>query len=759
MSVTASFPIEFWGIPFISVVAIISAVVLARSVRSVAVQNESIQALTEFITNGAAAFFKRQTAVVGALVILIAAGSALGAFFGLHHVLLPFFVLAGYFWSGLAGFMGVRLSAYACAPYLEGKMAGRQGSSSIVHKAGVSNALFTVGLVIWDIWFWLVVLNLAIDHNVFGVASQLASQAGVEVWSAEVLGNAAFQKARLAEISLMLLAYCFGAATQALFGRTGGGLISKAADMSADAVESNELLLQPSDIRNPAMVADLVGDHLNNVAGTISHYYEALALAILTAVGTSVMILHHHAGEFSIGLLIMPLAVAAVGLLASMVGLVVMSRLRSRSLLTQFTAAYGTSFIVATLLLLIGDPSGLFDNYYFLILWLGYLFHGGLFLFHHYDLGAHLRKLIGVFKTDIETGSLSITFRGFSIGMRYAFLLMIITGWLIFLAFWLGRGSAHFGLGLHAIALTGITFLGFAPLHLMTNTLKAVSDQAEGEVRMLLIEGDAGNQVYAFHTETKMQSIFSRLVLVIANIMTAFALFFIFADMLRFWTARLLKDKGLDLPAHATPVDGDVVLAQNGFSFLSYAEVVITNPVFILGLLLGAGLVFLICSYLFYTASGCTAAMTANAFGQFRDNPKILDGEALPDFSSCVTSGAVKARNSMIRLSLVTLIAPLIIGVLIGPAGLTGTIAGMVVSGAIAALVFQYTGSLWDITVRHLEAEGMDVSDSDFTNCDHLGGTFRDILGPTIPIVVKTFLLSSIVFGGFIIFLSAHLGM
>lgn len=496
----------------------------------------------------------------------------------------------------------------------------------------------------------------------------------------------------------VLTGFSLGASSVALFARVGGGIYTKAADVGADLVGKVEAGIPEDDPRNPAVIADNVGDNVGDVAGMGADLFESYVGSIVSAIVL---------GVFSFGATgaVYPLALSGLGIIASVLGTFFvrggknadpMKALKMGSYTSAILVAAGS---VALSFVCFGSVNTSLAIICGLIVGLAIGFFTEVYTSDKYRFVKSIAK-------QSTTGSATNIICGLSTGMLSTCVSIILVC--------LGILGAYKFAGLYGIALAAVGMLSTAGMTVAVDAYGPIADNAGGIAEM------AG-------LEDSVRDITDRL------------------DSVGNTTAAMGKGFAI----------GSAALTAMAL-FVSYAQAAelqmidILDPFVIIGLLLGGMLPFLFSALTMSSVSKAAESMIREVRRQFKEHAGILKGTEKPDYRTCVSIAATSALKEMILPGAIAIVAPLLVGFLLGPAALGGLLAGSVVTGVLMAIFMSNSGGAWDNAKKYIEGGNFGGKGSEAHKAavvgDTVGDPFKDTSGPSINILIKLMTIVSLVF-------------
>ncbi|MBM3304967.1 MAG: sodium-translocating pyrophosphatase [Candidatus Aminicenantes bacterium] len=715
----------FWLTPIGSAFALFFAWLFFSRMMKESEGTERMAQIASYVRKGAMAYLKQQykvvTLVFAALVILLA---FMAFVLKVQNPWVPIAFLTGGFFSGLAGFFGMKTATYASARTAWAARKSLNSGLKIAFRSGAVMGLTVVGLVLLDIAVWFLVLRafypLTDDgHN-------------------------------LIIITTTMITFGMGASTQALFARVGGGIYTKAADVGADLVGKVEAGIPEDDPRNPATVADNVGDNVGDVAGMGADLYESYAGSILAtmALGAAAFL---GQGTLQLNAVVAPMAIAAVGTLLSILGI---HLVRTREDATQKTLlnALGRGINASSLLIVVLS--------YFIVralslptgIWLSLVFGlaAGLvigksteyFTSHSY---APTRRIAD----NANTGPATVLIAGLGVGMVSTAVpvLAVILG--IVFAF---LSAAHFDVsnvaqGLYGIGIAAVGMLSTLGITLATDAYGPIADNAGGNAQMSGLEAEVRKRTDALDALGNTTAATGKGFAIGSAALTALALLATYVEELKVGLLRIGRTV-------LTFVDGTTMdTATASFpDYMRFYGITLMNPIVLVGIFLGAMMAFAFSGLAMNAVGKAAARMVDEVRRQFREIAGILEGKAEPDYARCVAISTRGAQRAMVLPSLLAIFTPIVTGLVLGVAGVMGLLIGATSTGFVLAIFMANAGGAWDNAKKYIEegAHGGKGSPAHMAAVigDTVGDPFKDTAGPSLNILIKLMSMVAIVMAG-----------
>lgn len=682
-----------FGVLGCAVIALVFAGINFFSVKKKPEGTDTMKAIALKIRKGAMAYLKRQYKTVGVFFAVMFVILLILALTGMLTPYVPFAFLTGGFFSGLSGFIGMKIATYANSRTAEGARQGLNKGLKIAFSSGTVMGLTVVGLGLLDISVWFILLKFVF------------SQFDPNLANPENIMSA-------------MLTFGMGASSMALFARVGGGIFTKAADVGADLVGKVEAGIPEDDPRNPACIADNVGDNVGDVAGMGADLYESYVGSVIScgALATS-------AGLGFKGVLV-PMLIAAVGIIASIVGTFFVSTkegasqkqllgsLRRGTYISSILSAIGAAVLIFTLL---PDNSNVF--------WavISGLAAGVLigFFTEYYTSDSYnpTKKL----SASSETGSATIIIDGIALGMLSTAIPVIIIGISIIVSFFTAGGSGSFESGLYGVGLSAVGMLSTLGITLATDAYGPVADNAGGIAEMSGLPGEVRNRTDALDSLGNTTAATGKGFAIGSAALTALALIVSYTD-------KIPADK----------------LSLN-----------ITNPAVLIGLFIGAMLPFLFSALTMKAVGRAAQKIVIEVRRQFKEIKGLMQGKADADYETCVDICTKSSLKEMILPAALGIVSPIVVGLVLGCNGVVGMLAGALVSGFVLAIMMANSGGAWDNAKKYIEAGNFGGKGSENHKAavvgDTVGDPFKDTSGPSVNILIKLLSMVSIVFASVVV--------
>lgn len=724
-------PIQFWLVPFASLVALFFAWYFFRGMMRRSEGTERMQQIAAHVRSGAMAYLRQQYKVVIIVFLFLALFFAFLAYgLGVQNKWVPFAFLTGGLFSGLAGYIGMRTATFASARTAQAASESLDSGLRVAFRSGAVMGLVVVGLGLLDISIWYLIL----DHF---VESTTASQ-------------------KLTIITTTMLTFGMGASTQALFARVGGGIYTKAADVGADLVGKVEAGIPEDDPRNPATIADNVGDNVGDVAGMGADLYESYCGAILAtaALGAAAF-----AGDMQLKAVLAPMMIAAVGILLSVLGIFLV-RTREGAGMKQLLRSLGLGVNVSAVLIAILT----FVILYSLQIenWVGISFAVIVGLLAGIIIGqsteyytSHSYKPTRRIAKSSETGPATVIISGIGMGMISTAVPVLTISAAIILAYLCAIGfdfenmltGASLSKGLYGIGIAAVGMLSTLGITLATDAYGPIADNAGGNAEMSGLDPQVRKRTDALDALGNTTAATGKGFAIGSAALTALALLASYIEEVKVGLLHL--DQNEIVLSNGTV---QTVSDANILDFVDYFHISVMNPNVLIGVFIGAMMAFLFCGLTMNAVGRAAQSMVEEVRRQFREIKGILEGTATPDYARCVAISTKGAQREMLLPSILAIVAPVLTGFIFGVAGVMGLLVGGLGAGFVLAIFMANSGGSWDNAKKYIEEGNHGGKGSDCHKAtvvgDTVGDPFKDTAGPSLNILIKLMSMVSIVVAG-----------
>ena len=730
-------PLVFWLIPIASIVALGMAWYFFRTMMKEDEGTERMKEIAAHVRKGAMAYLKQQYKVVTIVFILLAIVFAFMAYvLKVQNPWVPFAFLTGGLFSGLAGFFGMKTATYASARTAHGARTGLDKGLRIAFRSGAVMGLVVVGLGLLDIAIWFVVLNAVYEG----------------------------ENTALITITTTMLTFGMGASTQALFARVGGGIYTKAADVGADLVGKVEANIPEDDPRNPATIADNVGDNVGDVAGMGADLYESYCGSILStaALGATAFAMN---GDMQLRAVIAPMVIAAIGIFLSLIGIFLV-RTKEGASMKELLHSLGLGTNVSAGLIAVAT----FVILYLLGIenWLGLSFSvisglvAGVVIGQatEYYTSQSYRPTQKIAEAS-QTGPATVIIKGIGTGMISTMIPVVTISVAIMLSYLCANGfdmslsAKSISIGLYGIGIAAVGMLSTLGITLATDAYGPIADNAGGNAEMSGLGEEVRERTDALDALGNTTAATGKGFAIGSAALTALALLASYIEEIKIAMIRAVENgkQYFDAagnvfdPTNATTID-----------FINFFQVNLINPKVLVGAFLGAMAAFLFCGLTMGAVGRAAESMVQEVRRQFREIKGILEGKATPDYGRCVEISTRSAQREMIIPSLLAIVIPIVVGLVLGVAGVLGLLTGGLAAGFTLAVFMSNSGGAWDNAKKMIEEGHFDGKGSENHKAtivgDTVGDPFKDTSGPSLNILIKLMSMVSIVMAGLtIIFL------
>ena len=722
----------FYFVPAASLVALFFAWFFYHKMRQEDEGTPKMKEIAKYVREGAMAYLKQQYKVVTIVFVILAFFFAILAYvFHVQNPWVPFAFLTGGFFSGLAGFIGMKTATYASGRTANAARRSLNAGLKVAFRSGAVMGLTVVGLGLLDIALWWLILNAFVVD--------------------------ATESQKLVVITTTMLTFGMGASTQALFARVGGGIYTKAADVGADIVGKVETDLPEDDPRNPATIADNVGDNVGDVAGMGADLYESYCGSILSTMALGASAFYAAGPDMQIRAILAPMLIAAFGVVLSVVsvftvrtreGAGMAQLLKSMSVGTNLAAVLSgiAAFVVLRLLgfsnwwqlscsvvagLLAGVIIGKATEYY----------------------TSHSYKPTQKLAEASETGPATVIINGVGLGMLstaipvIAIVCAIILAYLFAINFDIANmmTAENLSHGLYGVAIAAVGMLSTLGITLATDAYGPIADNAGGNAQMSELDPEVRERTDVLDALGNTTAATGKGFAIGSAALTALALLASYIEEIKIAIGRTA----------GALINGVDAASASILDVLSEFNVSLMNPAVLGGVFIGAMMAFLFCGMTMNAVGRAAGKMVEEVRRQFRTIKGILTGEGTPDYKRCVEISTKAAQHEMLLPALIAIITPVITGIVLGVAGVLGLLIGGLGAGFVLAVFMSNSGGAWDNAKKYVEEGHLGEGRGKGSECHHatvvgdtVGDPFKDTSGPSLNILIKLMSMVSIVMAG-----------
>lgn len=721
----------FYFVPVASVIALFFAWLFYHQMKKESEGTPTMKEIAQYVREGAMAYLKQQYKVVGIVFIILAVLFSVLAFgFGVQNKWVPFAFLTGGFFSALAGYVGMRTATYASARTANAVSKSLNSGLKLAFRSGAVMGLTVVGLGLLDISIWWVILN-AFVHE-------------------------ASESQTLVVITTTMLTFGMGASTQALFARVGGGIYTKAADVGADIVGKVEQDIPEDDPRNPATIADNVGDNVGDVAGMGADLYESYCGSVLAtmALGASAFFGDVDAQMRAI---LAPMMIAAIGVVLSIIGIYAVKTkegaglqqlLKSLSVGTNLSAV-----LIAVLTFVVFYMLG-FGNWWQLSLSVIAGLLAGVIIgkaTEYYT--SHSYKPTQNLAESSQTGPATVIINGIGLGMISTCIPVVTIIVAILISYLCATGfsfdPAYISNGLYGISIAAVGMLSTLGITLATDAYGPIADNAGGNAQMSELDPEVRHRTDTLDALGNTTAATGKGFAIGSAALTALALLASYIEEIKI---------GLQHVGTAVLQVGDKVVNVAEATIpqiVDYYQVNLMNPRVLAGVFIGAMMAFLFCGMTMNAVGRAAQKMVVEVRRQFKEIKGILEGKQRPDYKRCVEISTKAAQHEMVAPALTAIIVPVVVGIILGEAGVMGLLIGGLGAGFILAIFLANSGGAWDNAKKYVEDGHFGGKNSVNHHAtvvgDTVGDPFKDTSGPSLNILIKLMSMVSIVMAGLIV--------
>jgi len=641
-------------VPIAGLVALLFALYLVNRINTFSPGNDKMQEISQAVQEGAMAFLRREYSflVIFVIIMFVALGFA-------RTWVTAYCFLLGALCSGLAGFIGMRVATRSNARTTQAATEGANTALRVAFSAGTVMGMAVVGFAL---------LGLGILYYI--------------IRDPETING-----------------FALGASSIALFARVGGGIYTKAADVGADLVGKVEAGIPEDDPRNPAVIADNVGDNVGDVAGMGADLFESYAGSIIAAMILGVAFFEGLSG------VLYPLLLAACGIVAAILGTFFVNTKDEKGLaaaLNRGTYASGALVAIFSLVLSLILFGGLGP---FIATVSGLVAGIAIGLLSEYYTSSHY-KPVQVLANSAQTGPATVIIEGLSVGMQSTVFPVLLICAAILISNWAA--------GIYGIAIAAVGMLSITGMTLAVDAYGPVADNAGGIAEMASLPPGVRKITDSLDALGNTTAAIGKGLAIGSAALTALALF----------------------SAYSTAV---------GLQIID-----LLRPQTVVGLFVGGMMPFLFSSLALRAVGRAAFRMVEEVRRQFKEIPGLMEGKAKPDHARCIDISTRGAISQMILPGILAVAVPLVVGVVLGKEALGGLLGGAIVSGLVLAIMMANSGGAWDNAKKYIEegnlgGKGTPVHSASVVG-DTVGDPFKDTAGPSLNILIKLMSIVALVF-------------
>ncbi|MEJ8780666.1 MULTISPECIES: sodium-translocating pyrophosphatase [Butyricimonas] len=714
----------FWIVPVCAIIALLFARIFFKGMMKESEGTDTMKRIAGHVRKGAMAYLRQQYRVVALVFLILCALFAWMAYGpGLQNPWVWFAFLTGGFFSGLAGYIGMKTATYASARTANAARRSLNDGLKVAFRSGAVMGLVVVGLALLDISLWWLLLDYFVEE--------------------------ATETEKAIVITTTMLTFGMGASTQALFARVGGGIFTKAADVGADLVGKVEAGIPEDDPRNPATIADNVGDNVGDVAGMGADLYESYCGSILAtaALGAAAFRMEPDA-QFNA--ILAPMLIAAFGVILSLLGIFLVKtkegasqqqllRALDRGINVSSLLIVGASFLVIYLLglsywicgsVIVGLVTGIIigkaTEYY----------------------TSHAYKPTQDIAKSSETGPATVIIKGIGTGMISTAIpvLTIVAGIILSFLFAAEFSFANMSMGLYGVGIAAVGMLSTLGITLATDAYGPIADNAGGNAEMSQLGEEVRHRTDALDALGNTTAATGKGFAIGSAALTGLALIASYIEEIKIGLLRMGEE--------VLKIGDNVVRTADATltDFMNYYDVTLMNPKVLSGIFIGSMMAFVFCGLTMNAVGRAAQKMVNEVRRQFREIKGIMTGEGEPDYAKCVEISTKGAQHEMVFPSLLAIIIPVVMGLIFGVSGVIGLLAGGLGTGFVLAIFMANSGGAWDNAKKYIEEGNLGGKGSDNHKAtvigDTVGDPFKDTSGPSLNILIKLMSMVAIVMAG-----------
>lgn len=741
----------FWLAPVGSLLALVYAYYFYSTMMKSDPGSEKSQEIANYVREGARSYLWAQYKVVGLFFIIAFAFFAFLAFvLEVQSPWTPLAFLTGGFFSTLSGYIGMRTATRASCRTATAAAESLNAGLQTAFRSGAVMGFVVVGLGLLDISIWWKILTYVFENK-------------------ELFKDSIFAVNSYTEITTIMLTFGMGASSQALFARVGGGIFTKAADVGADLVGKTEAGIPEDDPRNPAVIADNVGDNVGDVAGMGADLYESYCGSILATAALGAAAFNTpDLSKYQLNSILLPMAIAGAGIVFSIFGTYsihtdedatqkeLMGALNRGINFAAFFTAVGSVALVNSMLphhfrilgsivtgLMAGIIIGWATNYY---------------TSEDYEPTKHIAE-------QSTTGPATVIIEGISTGMMSTAIPVITVCFGMLLAYGFAGGFENPSMGLYGIGIAAVGMLSTLGITLATDAYGPIADNAGGNAQMSGMIPEVRKRTDALDSLGNTTAATGKGFAIGSAALTAMALLGAYIEEIRMALLRVAKFSSDSLSQYIFPSPDKKILIENAtlHDFMDYYNVNLMNPIVLAGIFIGSMLVFVFCAMTMQAVGRAAHSMVEEVRRQFKEIPGLLKGEegVKADYASCVEISTQGAQREMVKPSLLAIFVPILTGLILGVSGVIGMLVGGLATGFAVAIMMSNAGGAWDNAKKYVESGQFGGKGSDNHKAavvgDTVGDPFKDTAGPSLNILIKLMSMVAVVVAGLTVSYSTNI--
>ncbi len=749
----------FWLLPLAAVVALIFGWFFFKNMMKNSEGTDRMKEIAQYVREGAMAYLKSQYRVVGMVFAVLLVILIVLAYLGVQNPFVPVAFLTGGFFSGLCGFLGMKTATFASARTAQGASESLNKGLQVAFRSGAVMGMVVVGFGLLDITAWFWILNKLVftpEHM----------EAGLSWAGLTFVHEGTTEKQKLIEITATMLTFGMGASTQALFARVGGGIFTKAADVGADLVGKVEAGIPEDDPRNPATIADNVGDNVGDVAGMGADLYESYCGSILATAALGAALPGLSGAELGMAV-VAPMIVAGIGIVLSIAGIFMVRAKESatqKNLLHALLLGTGGSSVLILVAMAIMANFGMVSWGIFGAVVAGLA--AGVIIGQGTELftSDEYKSTKGI-AAATKQGPATTIIDGIAVGMYSTWIPVLTIVLAIIAAYGFSGGFQEFARGVYGIGFAAVGMLSTLGITLATDAFGPIADNAGGNAEMAELPAEVRERTDALDMLGNTTAATGKGFAIGSAALTALALLAAYMEEVRLWLGRVadktvegFKQVGDTLfytdnaPAAVDGLDAVQLSTATIHDFVGAYDLSVLNPMLLGGIFIGAMMAFVFCAMTMKAVGRAAGAMVDEVRRQFREIPGILEGKATPEYAKCVAISTKGAQREMIVPSLMAIAVPVIIGIVLGVAGVVGLLVGVLTTGFTLAVMLNNAGGAWDNAKKFIEKGNYGGKGSEAHKAavvgDTVGDPFKDTSGPSLNILIKLMTMVSVVMAG-----------